>query len=103
MGRRGNPAAVIPCDMVRRDIIVLAASAGGVDALRGIVRMLPTHFPAAILSFFILGLIVACCPRCFHKPGRSRRHTLPMVRSGDCAGAHLCGAARPSYAAYTRV
>ena len=40
--------SVIPCDMVRRDIIVLAASAGGLDALRGIVRMLPTRFPAAL-------------------------------------------------------
>jgi two-component system chemotaxis response regulator CheB len=41
--------------MVRRDIIVLAASAGGVDALRGIVRMLPTHFPAALFVVLHIG------------------------------------------------
>jgi len=41
--------------MVRRDIIVLAASAGGVDALRGIVRVLPTHFPAALFVVLHIG------------------------------------------------
>jgi two-component system chemotaxis response regulator CheB len=34
--------------MLQHDIIVLAASDGGLDALRGIVRMLPVRFPAAV-------------------------------------------------------
>jgi two-component system chemotaxis response regulator CheB len=34
--------------MLQHDIIVLAASDGGLDALRGIVRMLPIRFPAAV-------------------------------------------------------
>jgi two-component system, chemotaxis family, protein-glutamate methylesterase/glutaminase len=48
-------SAVIPCDMMRRDIIVLAASAGGLDALKGIVRMLPAHFPAALFVVLHIG------------------------------------------------
>lgn len=34
---------------VRRDMVVLGASAGGVEALRQLVRVLPADFPAAIL------------------------------------------------------
>jgi hypothetical protein len=30
---RSNPSAVIPCSMLQHDIIVLAASDGGLDAL----------------------------------------------------------------------
>lgn len=41
--------------MVRPDIIVLAASAGGVDALKGIVRILPAHLPAPLFVVLHIG------------------------------------------------
>lgn len=90
------------CDMVRRDIIVLAASAGGVDALKGIVRILPAHLPAALFVVLHIGPNRSMLPSLLSQAG-----PLPASHPSHghviVPGAHLCGAARPSYAADTRV
>ena len=61
--------SVIPYDVVRRDIIVLAASAGGLDALRGIVRMLPTRFPAALFVVQHIGPNCSMLPALLSQAG----------------------------------
>jgi two-component system chemotaxis response regulator CheB len=58
--------------MVRRDIIVLAASAGGLDALRGIVRMLPTRFPAALFVVQHIGPNSSILPALLSQAGPLR-------------------------------
>lgn len=60
---------MIPWSMLRHDIIVLAASDGGLDALRGIVRMLPVRFCAAVFVVQHIGPTHSILPTLLSQAG----------------------------------
>ena len=51
-------------DSMRRDIVVVGASAGGVVALRDLVSRLPPRFPAAVLRHTCDANAPRACPIC---------------------------------------
>ena len=71
-GRRRSPCSrtrVIPWP-ARHDIIVLGASAGGVEALTQLVRLLPAGLPAAIfVVIHVPAHAVSVLPRIFNRAG----------------------------------
>jgi two-component system chemotaxis response regulator CheB len=55
----------------RRDIVVIAASAGGVAALQGLVKLLPEDFPAAVLVVTHLpSMAGGALPKILQRAGR---------------------------------
>jgi two-component system, chemotaxis family, protein-glutamate methylesterase/glutaminase len=66
-------------EMFKRDVIVIGASAGGVEALSELVKALPPDFPAAV---FVVLHIPAHSPSQLHKI-LSRSSQLPVVPAGD--------------------
>lgn len=70
--------------MARRDIIVLGASAGGVEALRTLVAGLPAALPAAV---FVVLHVPPHAPSHLHTILR-RAGPLPVEAAADCAPIH---------------
>src|SRR3954447_713284 len=71
-------------EVVQRDLVVIGASAGGVDALQEIVADLPPEFPAAILVVLhVPSSGTSVLPQIL-----SRRGRLPAVFAGPGAQLH---------------
>jgi two-component system chemotaxis response regulator CheB len=75
--RLAHPApAGIEGDSMQRDLVVIGASAGGIDALRNLVSQLPADFPAAICIVMHMspdspGILDAILNRAGRLPARS--------------------------------
>src|SRR3954468_20069096 len=83
------------------NIVVLGASAGGVESLREVVNQLPANFPARV--FVVLHVPpyqASALPKILSTTG-----SLPAIHAEDGAKidrAYLCSAARSSHAARGR-
>jgi two-component system chemotaxis response regulator CheB len=87
--------------MPMKDIIVIGASAGGVDALQRLCAACRRTFrPACSSPNIFRPRRAACCPSC--STGRAASRAVARRRPGDRARAHLCRRAGPSHAAARR-
>lgn len=65
--------------MAKRDVVVVAASAGGIEALRDVLQGLPSDFPAAVLVVVHMGVVGGeALPRVLQ-----RASSLPVASARD--------------------
>ena len=75
------------CVVPGRDIVVIGASAGGVEALRDLIARLPETLPSAVMVVLHLGRTTAFCRRSFSArvacPWRRRFTVIPSSPAGS--------------------